>query len=118
MSLYIRNDHGYPVGPLQVMDSQTSTGDGTRLRFDRPVERLALQVATGSTSARVVLYGSLASSSESAGLTSLIDWDASSAAADGETRWAASSEGPVCEVVVVLEAGASSDGTSAWVAAV
>ena len=90
----------------------TSTAEGTRVVFDRPVSDFGFQVTVGSTDATVVLAGSVATSSD-ATLTTMATF-AKSSDASGATLWLTGK--PVMQVAATLTGGASS-AASAWIAA-
>ena len=105
-------DPGGGVGPLALLAGATSTGPGASYELQSPVRFFGLQVVAGSTSAVVLLQGSIASSSD-APLTTLLTWssDVSGSILSVE------STAPISRVAASLEGGASSGGLRAWFSA-
>lgn len=101
------------LGPVQVFDASTDTGE-VSVSLEAPCRHFSLQVVTGSTSAVLSLTGHLASSGDSTGGITLISW---AAATTSGNVLSTESTGPLSRVNLNFSAGASSGGLSAWLAA-
>lgn len=106
-----RQTNGGGIGPLQLLDGTTSTGAGGSFVLPQPMSKWAFQVVAPSADASVLLEGAVASSSD-ATFTTMGTFNRSSDAS-GATLFI--TDLPASQVRATLNAGASSNGCSAWV---
>lgn len=109
----IRLTNGGGIGPLTLLSATTSTGTGVRYDLKQPMSKWAFQVVAGSATASVLLEGCVASSSD-ATFTTIGTFNRSSDAS-GATLFI--TDMPASSIRATLNAGASSNGCSAWVSA-
>lgn len=96
----------------------TSSGGGTEFELDTPLGDWSLQVVSGSCNLKVLLEGTLGSSSD-ASFATLATWESSSAGggeASGDMVFA--TDKPAWRIRASVDANSSSAGSSAWIAGV
>lgn len=107
-----RNGEGFSH---KFIDASSSSGAHTEFDLVAPVKDWSLQVATASTDAIITLDLSLQSSS-GATFEPKLTWATTAGQADGDIVSLTDTPGRMARAT--LEAGASSNGASAWVGGV
>jgi hypothetical protein len=108
---WIRNNGPGGVANLKSIAATSSTGEGTRFLFDRPLTNWALQVVSTSTTTHVLLQAGIATSS-GALLTTIATWASTAGQANGDTVFIADKP---ANVVAAFSNAGTSGGASAWI---
>jgi len=111
MTQYNLDRHSGGLGAVQLLNASTSTGDTGTAELPSPMSNWTLQVVAASTNAQVLMTGSLSTDDDDQ-VTTLLTFSST----DVSGSLISVTGKPATNVRVLLDAGASSGGASAWVA--